>query len=195
MFRKISDIAVLVGGSSLIVCAVLVTLDVFLRKIFGIVIPDADLISTYAFAIATAWAFAHVAFERANVRLDIAVNFLPRSVVIVLNFISAFALAVFSIFVLDQCANVLLESYSQGARSNTPMQVPLIIPQGAWFLGITFFSVTVLYILWRATVRIFRSDWDGINLEIGIPTIKEASNPNEIIREVAGENLEGDASK
>lgn len=195
MFRKVSDFAVLAGGASLIICAILVTLDVFLRKIFGIVIPDADLLSTYAFAIATSWAFALVVLERANVRLDMLANFLPRPAVVILNFASALTLTVFSVFMLEQCANVLLESYNQSARSNTPMQVPLIIPQGAWFLGIAFFCMTVLYTLGRATIRLFRGEWEGVTLEIGVPSIKETTNPNDVIQETDGEKLTRDALK
>ena len=195
MFRKVSDFAVLAGGASLIVCAILVTLDVFLRKIFGIVIPDADLLSTYAFAIATAWAFALVVLDRANVRLDMLANFLPRPAVVTLNFIAALSLAVFSVFMLEQCASVLIESYSQGARSNTPMQIPLIIPQGAWFLGIAFFCITVLYTLARATVHLFKTDLDGVNLEIGIPSIKETTNPGDAIQEDSGEKPARNALK
>ncbi len=161
------------GGYTLIACAILVTLDVFLRKLFGVVIPDADLVSTYGFAVATSWAFSQVVIDRANVRLDLLAARLPRPVTATLDVLAILSLAVLAAFMLERGWSVLRESWIQGARSNTPMQIPQVIPQGLWVVGLAVLNVTIVVVLVHSLSRLRRRDWQGVIDEIGIPSLSE----------------------
>lgn len=175
MLRKVVDAGVMAGGYTMIACAILVTIDVFLRKLFGVVIPDADLLSTYVFAVATSWAFSQVVVDRANVRLDLLAAALPRPATAALDLLCILSLAALAGFMLERGWSVLQESWVQGARSNTPMQIPQVIPQGLWVIGLAVFNVTVLVALARSLSRARRRDWQGVIEEIGIPSLSETA--------------------
>lgn len=163
------------GGYALIACAILVTVDVFGRKLFGVVIPDADLLSTYGFAIATSWAFSQVVLDRANVRLDLLTAALPRPAASVLDLLSVLALAAFAGFMFERGWAVLHESWIHGSRSNTPMQIPQVLPQGLWVVGLLVLNITVLVVLVRSLRQFRRCNWQGVADEIGIPSVSEES--------------------
>ncbi len=175
MLRKFIDTGVMAGGYALIACAILVTADVFLRKLFGVVIPDADLLSTYGFAIATSWAFSQVVLDRANVRLDLLTAALPRPAAAALDLLALLTLATFAAFMFERGWAVLQESWIHGSRSNTPMQIPQVVPQGLWVFGLLVLNITILVVLVRSLRRLRHRDWQGIADEIGIASASEES--------------------
>ena len=67
---KLSRIAVWFGGIALLISAVIVTLDVLSRKIFGVTMSGSDEISGYVFAASTTLAYSYCLINRANIRID-----------------------------------------------------------------------------------------------------------------------------
>jgi len=173
MLRRITDYGVIVGGGLMIFSSALVTIDVFMRKIFGVALPGADEMSSYCFASATAWAFSQVLFERANIRVDIVIIAIPKFLAALMDFLALLSLAAFSIFLLMQTGGVVLETYAQNGRSNTPLQTPLIIPQLIWFSGIAFLNVNVLWLTLVGLLKCCKRDWDGVIGMIGTPEMEQ----------------------
>ncbi|MCZ6552510.1 MAG: TRAP transporter small permease subunit, partial [SAR324 cluster bacterium] len=76
--HRLSRVAVWVAGALLIFAAIMVSVDVILRKLFSISMAGADEITGHIFAIGTAWAFTFTLLERANVRIDALHQLFPR---------------------------------------------------------------------------------------------------------------------
>ena len=68
--RKLSLWMTWFGGALIILSAFLVTLEVFLRKLFNISLGGADELSGYAFGVATTFALSFALLERAHIRVD-----------------------------------------------------------------------------------------------------------------------------
>ena len=172
MLGRLTDWGVLAGGIAIIVSAVFVTVDVFLRKFLGISVAGADEFSTYAFAAASAWSFSQVLLDRANVRVDILLQTLPKSATIFLDIIALLGLAAFSGFLMERAGHVVLETYASGSRSNTPLQTPLIVPQVVWLTGIVFLNVNIVRLSIVVVAKARKRDWDGIVSSIGTPSVE-----------------------
>ena len=145
-----------------------------MRKLFVISITGANEISGYAFAIAGALAAAFALLDRAHTRIDAAYRFLSHRTRILLDFLALLCILGFIGFLTLRVALVLSESFRLGARSNTPLEVSLWIPQSLWLLGllVTWF---VGFILFVRSVRAFRSnDLGTVTHMIGIGAADEA---------------------
>ncbi len=150
IMRHVSRIAVWLGGFGLIAIALLVTVEVVLRKGFQIGISVATEYSSYALAVSTAWAYAFALLERNHVRVDALVRLLPRSVVAWVDLVALLALTWLAAMLVWHGSNVMQMSWERGARAMTPVGTPLWIPQGLWTLGLVVFFVTCLVLLGRA---------------------------------------------
>ena len=71
---RIAQVAVWIGGASLLACAILVTIDVITRKLLNWTFSGSDEISGYAFAASTTWAYSYCLLHRANIRIDAVYN-------------------------------------------------------------------------------------------------------------------------
>ena len=66
----------------------------------------------------------------------------------------------------------LSESLMFNSHSPTPLQTPMWIPQGIWFLGLVVFSGTALAMFIHLLLQNFR-DPEGAYFQYGPPTINE----------------------
>lgn len=174
-----------VGGSMMIFAAFMVTIDVILRKTIGFTFGGADEISGYLFAIATAWAFPFTLLHRANVRIDALYTHLPARLQAFLDLFGTSLLALF-IGLLSWRAGVLtLDSFSYGARSITPLQTPLFIPQALWLIGLILFFATLILVIITCIAALARGDLETVHKRAGALSVKE-----EIEGETAGLILE-----
>ena len=146
------------GGLLMLAAAVLVSVDVIMRRVLNMTTGGADELSGYAFAIGAAWSFAFVTLARINVRVDALYMHLPLPVAGVLDFLSLIALGTFGVVVARYGFDVVASSWNLSARSNSVLQVPLWIPQLIWWLGL---------LLLRSASLLARGDWRGLQGLIG----------------------------
>ncbi len=66
----------------------------------------------------------------------------------------------------------LSESLMFNSHSPTPLQTPMWIPQGIWFLGLVVFSGTALAMFIHLLLQNFK-DSEGAYFQYGPPTINE----------------------
>lgn len=171
--ERISRYAVWAGGASVLAIAAMVTVDVIVRKAFGVTLRDAPEISGYLFAVATALAYPYVLVRRANIRIDTLFVHLPRRSTAILDVIGLAVLLFVTAMLAYYAVGVFLESWSSNALSISSLRAPLWIPQLFWAGGIVLFLITNAFVLVYALVTLMRGRWDKVGLIAGIPSIDE----------------------
>ncbi len=164
--NRLSRPATWFAGGLMLAAALLVSVDVLLRKLFVVSLGGADELSGYAFAIGTAWALAFTLLQRANVRVDALYVRLPSRLRSLLDLVALAALGVF-VGVLTWQAWVVLEtSLAFDARATTPLQTPLWMPQSLWLAGLVLFAFCWLPLFLRMLVALLAGD-DGTVHRLG----------------------------
>jgi TRAP-type C4-dicarboxylate transport system permease small subunit len=171
--ETISRYAVWAGGAMLFFAAFMVTIDVIIRSTVGRSMGGSDEISGYLLAISTSWALAHALLHRVHVRVDAAYLLLGRAVQAVLDVFGLLVLTAFGLAVTWRAIGVFLYSASYWAKSITPMQTPLAIPQFFWVIGLVLFSITLVVLLLRCIVALVRRDEATIGRLAGARTQSE----------------------
>src|SRR5699024_11679460 len=121
----------------------LITLNVFARSIFGHSLLPAAEISGYILAASTSVALAYAQLAKSHIRIDAAYHFLPRRFQRTLDIVALMAFLVFAVLITEAAWGVAAESIQRGSLSNTPLQVPLWIPQCLWVVGMLWFNVVL----------------------------------------------------
>lgn len=173
-----------VGGITLLACALLISLDLILRKTIGLSMGGADEIAGYVLAIVSSWAFPIALLRRSHIRVDILYSRLPLKPRIGLDLLALAGMAVFVGALLWHSGQVLLDSIHYRSVSTTPLQVPLWIPQSLWFAGYLFFAVTILVLAWASLAQMRQQRLAAVSALIGIHSVEE-----EIREEVPGNRL------
>ena len=171
--RKLSLWMTWLGGTLIVLSAFLVTLEVFLRKVFNVSLGGADEISGYAFGVATALALSFALFERAHIRVDALLGAIPKMLHPFINLIGLLLLTGFAGVVVVMVWDMVGDTLENGSRSITPMRVPLAIPQIPWLLGWMFFVFSGLLIAVVAIRQYLRGDAAGVQDLIGVKSLDE----------------------
>ncbi|MGH7004131.1 MAG: TRAP transporter small permease subunit [Alphaproteobacteria bacterium] len=171
--ERVSLRAVWLGGTLLLAAAVLVSIDVTIRKLFKMSVGGADELSGYAFAIGIAWAFPFALLRRANVRIDALYQHLPARLSAALDIIALVALAVFVTVLTRYAWEVAAASWSLQALSNSDLKMPLWIPQGLWFAGLALFFLTTAMLTLRAALALLSGDLATVRTLAGARSIQE----------------------
>ncbi|MEM0923866.1 MAG: TRAP transporter small permease [Pseudomonadota bacterium] len=169
----LSRVFVWIGGAMILLSAFLVTVEVFLRRLFNTSLAGADEISGYAFGVATTLGFAYALFERAHIRVDALFILLPQGFRILLNVIGLLLLIGFAAIVAWMGWQMLADTLEHGSRSITPMRTPLAIPQIPWLFGWLFFVACGLLLLLGALQATLRGQASEGERLIGPKTLDE----------------------
>ena len=170
---RVALCAVWVGGAILLASAILVSVDVTIRKLFSLSVGGADEISGYAFAIGVAWAFPFALLRRANVRIDALYQHMPARLAAALDLVALIALAIFVTVLTRYAWEVVAGSWNLGALSNSQLKVPLWIPQGLWFLGLVLFFATMAALTLRTALALLSGDLATVRALAGARSIEE----------------------
>lgn len=129
------------GGVLVLLAAFLIGIDVVLRKFFATSIGGADELAGYALAIATAWSLAAALLARAHIRIDSLYVLLPLKLRLLLDFLGLALFVGFFGLIARHGWNVLLQSWNSGSRSQSALQIPTVIPQAMWIVGLALFVI------------------------------------------------------
>lgn len=171
--ERLSRGLVWVGGILIIGSALLVTLEVILRKLFNFSLGGADEISGYAFGVATALGLSFALFERAHIRVDALFPFFPRWLRISSNYLGLVLLVGFAGVIAAMAWSLVGDTLSHGSRSITPLRTPLALPQIPWLFGWLFFVFCGVLIGLVALLRQVRGDTAGADRLIGVKSVEE----------------------
>ena len=171
--QRLAHAGALGGGLLILAAALLVSVDVTLRKLANTTLGGADELSGYALAIGSTWSFAFVLLARGHVRIDALYQHLPRKLAALCDLVAIVALLVFASLIAWHGAGVLAQSWQLGARSNSSLAVPLALPQALWWIGYAGFVVCAALLLLRAAAAMLAGDMAEANRLIGARSIEE----------------------
>lgn len=169
----VSTVFAWAGGALILLCSILVSLDVLTRKLLGWTYFESFELSTYAFAIAVSLGCAYALISKSHIRIEVLYRLLPDIVQRVLDLVSILGLLVGATVLVWYAWSAFDSSLILGARSNTPLSVPLVIPQGLWLIGLVWFALSAAFLFLRALIHFFTGRHDEIIEDIGIASMEE----------------------
>jgi TRAP-type C4-dicarboxylate transport system permease small subunit len=171
--RRVTQWGLWFGGTLILLAALLIGVDVLLRKFFTRSIGGADELAGYALAIGSAWGLAAALVERAHIRIDSLYLLFPSRLRIALDFAGLMLLVGFFALIAWHGSGVVMQSWTSGSRSQSDLQTPTVIPQLAWIAGLFLFVVVGLVLLLTALARLKAGDLAGVARLIGTRSAEE----------------------
>jgi TRAP-type C4-dicarboxylate transport system permease small subunit len=138
--------------------ALLIGVDVTLRKFFHTSIGGADELAGYALAIGTAWSLGAALLDRAHIRIDSLYGMFPRWLRLALDFAGIALLIAFFGLIARHGWNVVQQSWVSGSRSQSALQTPTVLPQSIWLVGLALFCLIGVALLARAALLAARGE-------------------------------------
>ncbi|MFO7647861.1 TRAP transporter small permease subunit [Halomonas sp. 3H] len=161
------------GGVLILMTVVLVTVEVFSRQLMGRSAVHATELTGYVMAISTSWAFAYTLLRKAHIRIDALYLNFPMRIRGGLDLLALLAMALFCVLVVGAAFEVAKDSFTGGARANTPLGTPVWIPQFLWVMGLAWFSLAVGLMTLRVLLGLLAGDVEGVQRLAGSPTLDE----------------------
>jgi TRAP-type C4-dicarboxylate transport system permease small subunit len=161
------------GGALVLLAAVLIAVDVVLRRVFNASIGGADELAGYALAIGAAWGLGAALLDRAHIRIDSLYLLFPRGFRHLLDALGLVLLVGFFSLVAWHGSNVVAQSWISGSRSQSDLQTPTVVPQVLWLAGVIVFIVVGLVLLGQAFARLAKGDHAGVARAIGTRSAAE----------------------
>ena len=145
------------AGVVFVASAVLVSIEVFVRRVFNWSITGIDELSGFALAVGISWGLAFTLLHRAHIRIDTLLVILPVKVRALLDIFGALVFIGYMIVVTRQGYVVLTQSIAVDATGTT-IAVPMMIPQAVWLAGLIFFVFVAVLLVLRSTLAILSGD-------------------------------------
>jgi TRAP-type C4-dicarboxylate transport system permease small subunit len=171
--HRVSAWAALAGGALLLAAALLVAVEVVLRRFAGITFGGSDELSGYALAIGSTWSFAYVLLHRGNIRVDAIYHHLPQSMAALLDLLAIGALLAFFGLVTWHGTGVMAQSWTLDAHSNTALGIALVWPQALWWVGYAWLLVCGLLLALRGLQAFAAQDWACVRRLLGVRGTEE----------------------
>jgi TRAP-type C4-dicarboxylate transport system permease small subunit len=146
--RRFAQWGLWFGGALVLLAAVLIGVDVLMRKFFARSIGGADELAGYSLAIGTAWGLGAALLDRAHIRIDSLYVLLPQRLRLALDLVALVLLTAFFALIAWHGWGVLTQSWVSGSRSQSALETPTIVPQAVWIAGLVMFvAVGVLLLI------------------------------------------------
>lgn len=171
--RRLAHWMIVAAGWGVLAMGLLIAADVLWRAVFGRNFGGVDEIASYLFAIGISWSLTAAFHARAHIRVDIfyrKLGLAPRAGLDVLAMLSLLCVAAF----LTYSSWLVLEtSWMRGARSASSMQLPLIVPQALYMLGVVVFLAALILSLLRGGIDMIAGRSVAVVARHGVPTPQE----------------------
>lgn len=140
--RRVSRWGLWFGGALVLLAAIVIGIDVLMRKFLAASVGGADELAGYALAIGTAWGLGAALLDRAHIRIDsLYVHFAP-ALRIALDLTGLALFLAFFGLVAWHGIGVAGQSWTAGSRSQSALETPTVIPQVLWLAGLAVFLAT-----------------------------------------------------
>ena len=159
--RAVSRFGLWLGGALVLAAALLIGIDVTLRKLFDASIGGADELAGYALALGTAWSLGATLLERAHIRIDSLYVLFPRPLRLALDFAGLILFIGFFGLIGWHGWSVVEQSWVSSSRSQSALATPTVVPQSIWLLGLAVFCVIGAGLFLHALVRVARGEPDA----------------------------------
>jgi TRAP-type C4-dicarboxylate transport system permease small subunit len=161
------------GGAALLLSAGLISMDVVFRAVWKITYFESFELSAYAFAIATALGMSYAMVTKAHIRIELVYSFVPEKWRTWLDVWSYVGLSAVSLALLYWCATTVLANLQSGARSNSSLAVPLVLPQGIWLLGLAWLALLSTLFACYGLVRCLTGRSTEVHHVLGMASLQE----------------------
>lgn len=168
-----SRFATWVGGAALLLSAIMVTLDVISRKIFGVTMSGSDEITGYVFAAATTWAYSYCLLTRSNIRIDVLYNQLGVKTRGWLDLLGLTLLTYYVYLLSTNAWSMFQDNWEYNSTAQTTLATPLWIPQVFWISGLFFFLFCLCFMTVYVLTCMVRGNWNTINEIAGVKSVEE----------------------
>ncbi len=148
--RRFAQWGLWFGGALVLLAAVLIGIDVLMRKFLARSIGGADELAGYALAIGTAWGLGATLLDRAHIRIDSLYVLFPQKLRLVLDAVAILLLVGFFALTTWHGLGVVSQSWTSGSRSQSALETPTILPQALWIVGLAAFVVVGVLLLRQA---------------------------------------------
>ena len=159
--RRFAQWGLWFGGALVLLAALLIGVDVLLRKFLALSIGGADELAGYALAIGTVWGLAATLLDRAHIRIDSLYVLFPQKLRLVLDLAALVLLVGFFALVAWHGSGVVGQSWTSQSRSQSALETPTVIPQLVWLAGLVVFVVVGAIVLLDALRTIAAGDLRG----------------------------------
>jgi TRAP-type C4-dicarboxylate transport system permease small subunit len=170
IFDGLSRYLAIAAGWPLLGLAILIGIDVILRKFFNLSVQGSDEIGGYVMAIACAFGFSYALAKRAHIRLNIMLPGLPTLFQAVLNLIAYLIMTVLAYMMVWQMLAIVIDSIWLKAVAPTPLETPLVIPQSLCAAGFAWFALHLTIYLLRMIGLAARGEIAELNQVFGVLT-------------------------
>ncbi|MBT3700675.1 MAG: TRAP transporter small permease [Alphaproteobacteria bacterium] len=190
------------AGSTILFCAVLVTLDVIARNLFNDNFFESYEITIYLYAITVAFSFSFALVTKTHIRIDVVYAKFPPGWRAGLDIIAIIMLTGLASLMSFYAWSLSIESFklpgpgNLGAVSASDMSVPLVIPQSLWALGLTWFAFVCIVYLLQSLYYFLRGDFATVTKLIGVEQREGEAELNEALelaREDENEQARGNS--
>lgn len=190
--RRLSQWGLWFGGALVLLAAVLIGIDVLLRKFFARSIGGADELAGYALAIGASWGLAAALLDRAHIRIDSLYVLFARPVRLLLDLAAIALLVGFFALLTWHAFGVVQQSWTSGTRSQSALETPTVIPQFLWIVGLAGFVIVGALLFVYALMLAARGDIGGMAQAISTRSAEEEIEDE--IRDLKARQAGGDGS-
>jgi TRAP-type C4-dicarboxylate transport system permease small subunit len=159
--RRFAQWGLWFGGALVLLAAVLIGIDVLMRKFLDRSIGGADELAGYSLAIGTAWGLGAALLDRAHIRIDSLYVFFPQKIRLALDALALVLLVGFFALVAWHGLGVVSQSWTSSSRSQSALETPTVIPQALWIIGLAAFVVVGVLLLIQALKMAASGDLRG----------------------------------
>lgn len=159
--RRFAQWGLWFGGALVLLAAVLIGVDVLMRKFLARSIGGADELAGYALAIGTTWGLGAALLDRAHIRIDSLYMLFPQKLRLALDLSALILLVGFFAMVAWHGLSVVSQSWTSGSRSQSALETPTVIPQVLWIAGLAAFMAIGVLLLFDALRIIASGDLRG----------------------------------
>jgi TRAP-type C4-dicarboxylate transport system permease small subunit len=165
--ERISRVGAVAGGAMLLIASIVICIDITLRYTLSWTVGGADELSGYALAISSAWGFSAAVLTRSHIRIDTVYVRVGTRLRAALDLLSLTTFIFFFALVTWHAWGVLRQSYASDSHSLSEIQMPLVVPQALWVLGLAFFVAVSTLLLIRGLSAFVTGNFDGLFALIG----------------------------
>ena len=148
--RRFAQWGLWFGGALVLLAAVLIGIDVLMRKFLDRSIGGADELAGYSLAIGTTWGLGAALLDRAHIRIDSLYVLFPQKLRLVLDTLAIILFVGFFALTLWHGLGVVSQSWTSASRSQSALETPTVIPQLLWIAGLACFVVVSVVLLVQA---------------------------------------------
>ena len=159
--RRFAQWGLWFGGALGLLAAVLIGIDVLMRKFLARSIGGADELAGYSLAIGTAWGLGAALLDRAHIRIDSLYVLFPQKLRLALDLLALVLLVGFFALTLWHGLGVLSQSWISNSHSQSALETPTVIPLALWIAGLASFVVVGVLLLLQAVRLMAARDLRG----------------------------------